>query len=181
MKSYIALLRGINVGGKNIVPMAALRECVSGIGLRGVKTYIQSGNLVFRSSDLGRSELAENIREAMASAFDVAPAVMILSAEELERAVRSTPFSSGEAEDNKVHLFFLDAIPGRESVDAAIALASESEECQLLGSVFYLAAPDGIARSKLAMRLEKVLGVSATARNLRSSQKILELARKNEG
>lgn len=170
MKSYIALLRGINVGGKNIVPMATLRERLTEIGLSDVKTYVQSGNLVFGSSGFSRNELAEEIRKAMVSAFDVAPAVVILSKLEMERAVKSTPFWHGEAEDNQIHLFFLDAIPERHCVGAALALAPESEDCQLLGQVFYLSAPDGIARSKLASRVQKLLGVGATARILRSSR-----------
>lgn len=173
--TYIALLRGINVGGKNIVPMAALRACLTDAGLDNVRTYIQSGNVVFGSTSSDKEALVETVRNAMSEAFDVRPAVMILNASELSEAVAACPYLSEPVEDKCIHLTFLDGDPAVDAMEAAAALATASERFALHGRVFYLLAPDGIGRSKLAARIEKVLGVSATSRNVRSCRKILEL------
>lgn len=177
--SYIALLRGINVGGKNIVPMAALRGCLAGIGLVSVKTYIQSGNIVFRSPETNTATLVSEIGEAVRGEFNVSTLVQILTKNEMESALANNPFSSRDVDEKCVHLFFLAGTPGTQSILAAQSLLAASEQCQVVGRVFYLCAPNGIARSKLAARVEKTLEVSATARNLRSSLKILELAKSN--
>ena len=174
--TYVALLRGINVGGKNIVPMAALRDCLAGAGLKNVRTYIQSGNVVFESESSGKTALVATVRDAMAQAFDLAPAVLVLEASELSNAVAGCPYLSEPVDDKFIHLTFLDGAPTAGAVDAATALATKTERFALLGRVFYLLAPDGIGRSKLAARIETVVGVGATSRNLRSCRKILAMA-----
>lgn len=175
-ETFVALLRGINVGGRNIVPMAALRTCISDTGLANVRTYIQSGNVVFESKTNDKKALAESVRDAMGRTFDLEPAVLVLAAPELSDVVAACPYLSEPVEDNFVHLALLDGDPAANAVEAATELATTTEQFALLGRVFYLLAPHGIGRSKLAARIEKVVGAGATSRNLRSCRKILELA-----
>jgi uncharacterized protein (DUF1697 family) len=176
VKTFVALLRGINVGGKNVVRMAELRQTLSGIGLQNVHTYIQSGNIAFQSEAQGIDELAPTIQAAIEHGHGFTPDVLVLTIEELEAAIAGNPFTSGADDQKSIHLYFLTGVPEKGALEKAQALATESETCELVGNVFYLHAPDGIGRSKLAAGVEKALGVRATARNLRSANKVLELA-----
>ncbi len=179
MVTTIALFRGINVGGKNILPMKDLRAGLESLGCEDVRTYIQSGNAVFRNSETAAPGLAERIRTAIHSSYGFEPAVLLVTADHLEEAMRSNPFPEGEADPSKLHLFFLGATPKEPDLDAIEGLRTESERFALVGEVAYLHAPDGIARSKLAARAERLLGVPATGRNWRSVTKILEMARQD--
>lgn len=174
--TYVALLRGINVGGKNIVPMAALRACLSEAGLANVSTYIQSGNVVFESASSDKEALAKTVSNAMRAAFELEPTVIILEATELSDAIESCKNAAEQVDERFIHLTFLDGEPATGVMDAAAELASATETYALVGRLFCLVAPDGIGRSKLAARIEKVVGVGATSRNLRTCRKILELA-----
>ncbi len=181
MSVHVALLRGINVGGKNTVPMAELRKALTSAGLERVKTYIQSGNVVFASKAPSRTKLQAIIQKTLQEHFGVTSTVLTLTPAELEAAIADNPYADRKVEDNCVHLYFLGDSPTADRVDKARALAAATEECEVIDQVFYLLAPDGVARSKLASRAEAALGVGATARNLRSSKKILELARSVSG
>ena len=177
MTAYIALFRGINVGGHNILPMKELVALLRSLGCQGVKTYIQSGNAVFRLAKGKAPGLAKRIRSEIRSRHGFEPAVMLLTVDDLERAVRANPFPDGEADPSKLYLYFLDAPPGAPDLEAVESFRSASERFALVDDVAYLFAPDGIARSKLAARIERSLGEAATARNWRSVTKILGMAR----
>ena len=177
MSTYIALLRGINVGGNNPLPMRELVTQLEGLGLQDVSTYIQSGNAVFRSCEGDTSSLPSRIQSALRESHGFAPQVMILALDELEDALASNPFPQAEGQPKSLHLFFLASIPNDPDLKFLESIKQESEEFELRGRVFYLHAPDGIGRSKLAARVEKALGVPVTARNWRSARKILNLAR----
>ena len=174
MATWIALLRGINVSGKNILPMAELRRELEGLGFEDVRTYIQSGNVVFRSGARSAAKLADTIAGAVGESHGFRAPVLVLSAAELASAQRQNPFPKVSAE-KALHFLFLFEKPRRPDLDALNELASGKEEFRLAGRVFYLHAPDGIGRSKLAARAEKLLGVEATARNLRTVRKLAEL------
>ena len=169
----IALFRGINVGGRNAVSMKELKAILERLGCAGVRTYIQSGNVVFDEAEAGAAS-AESIAAAFRKETGIDAHVQALSADDLRRAAEANPFA-GE-EPGTMHLFFLDEPPKAPDLNAVRALAKDSERWQLAGPVFYLHAPDGIARSKLAAGVERKLGVSATARNGRTVRKLLELA-----
>lgn len=175
MQVWIALFRGINVGGNNIVPMAELRAALSGAGFAGVKTYIQSGNLVFQAEG-DREGLRQKIAAIVEAKFGFEPKLMLFSCDDIEAALNANPFSEAEADPKSLHLMFMDEAPNDPDLKAIGKLKSASESFQLLEAVFYLHAPDGIGRSKLATRAERFLGVPATGRNWRSATKILELA-----
>lgn len=176
MKIWIALLRGINVGGRNPLPMAALREQLEAAGLRDVRTVIQSGNVVFGSNARSAPALAGRIATAIEDSFGMRPAVLVLEARELAAALDHDPLAGQDLDPAKLHLFFLEEPPRAPDLDAIAAARAPSESFALEGRVFYLAAPDGIGRSKLASNVERWLGVATTARNARTLRRLVELA-----
>ncbi len=176
MKTYIALLRGINVGGKGLLPMKELAAILELLGCRAVSTYIQSGNAVFEHKDGETKKLAGKISAAIDKERGFAPHVLVLEAQELKRAVDENPFSQAAAEPKSLHVFFLDAKPAASTLKPLDGLKRATEEFQLLGKRFYFHAPDGIGRSKLAANVERHLGVPATSRNWRTVCTLLEMA-----
>jgi len=175
MHQYIALFRGINVGGHNKLPMSELKDVLAGIGLQDVATYIQSGNVVFAVEQADKTMLVESIREAVNQSHGFAPQVMLLPVEEFARAAAANPYPEGEDEPKTLHLYFLAEEPQDPDLQKLAAIKYENERFALIGKVFYLHAPDGIGRSKLAAGVEKALDVPVTARNWRSVSKILEM------
>jgi uncharacterized protein (DUF1697 family) len=177
MKTYIALFRGLNVGGTNILPMNELVTVLQKIGARNVKTYIQSGNAVFQSEETNASLLSIKIGAAIKESHGFEPQVLLLELEEMERAIKSNPFPEAESEPKALHLYFLEAIPENPDLDTLESIKGNRERFALKDGVFYLHAPEGIGRSKLAAKAEKLLGVSATARNWRTVCKIMAMAK----
>lgn len=177
MATRIALFRGINVGGRNLLPMRELVAQLESLGLQDVSTYIQSGNVVFRSEESDSSSLSERIQAAIAASHGFAPHVLLLSLNELEEAAASNPFPEAEVDPRTLHLFFLASEPTDPDTESLEASRADDERYGLIGSTFYLHAPSGIGRSKLAQRVERSLGVAATGRNWRTVVKVLEIAR----
>lgn len=178
MSAWIGLFRGINVGGNNLLPMKELRDILEKMGCTGVQTYIQSGNIVFSKSAINERKLTEQISETILQRKGFKPKVFLLRADALAEAVRSNPFREAEADPKSVHLFFLADKPKSKVHQAIDDIKSDSERFLLTDLALYLYAPDGIGRSKLAAKAEKVLGVDVTARNWRTATKLLELAGK---
>lgn len=172
--TYIALLRGINVGRTRSLPMKDLVRILEGMGFENVQTYIQSGNVVFRSAQECSEREAADISDAVMAEFGFRPDVMILEASDLAGAAERNPFPTDEGKF--LHFFFLQSDPKAPELDALEAISTDTERFRLDGRVFYLFAPDGIGRSKLAERVERCLGVPATARNLNTVNKLLEMA-----
>lgn len=168
MNTYIALLRGINVGGKNKLPMKELVSAMTKAGFSEVKTYIQSGNVVFQADNAEEEALSALIE----SNFGFKPAVMLLTPEQLTQAVQNNPFD--EPVGKLLHLFFCSEVPNYD-LSALEALKTATESFQLIDNVFYLHAPDGIGRSKLAEKVERILGVPATCRNLNTVNKLMTM------
>lgn len=175
MKTYIALFRGINVGGHNILPMKELRTLLEDLGAQDVKTYIQSGNAVFRHEADSVAQLSSRISAAIKESHGFEPRVLLLDLAAMEKAVASNPFPEAESEPKTLHLYFLAAGPQNPDLPMLDTLKKDSEQFKLTDTVFYLHAPDGIGRSKLAERVEKTLGVAATARNWRTVSKIMAM------
>ena len=176
MKTYIALFRGINVGGKNILPMKDLVALLENLGAQGVKTYIQSGNAVFQHKAESTSQLSSKISAAIKASHGFEPQVFLLDLAEMEKVVAANPFPEAESEPKTLHLSFLDSAPQNPDLKTLEEIKKDNERFKLIDNVFYLHAPDGIGRSKLAARAEKALGVAATARNWRTVGKIMALA-----
>jgi uncharacterized protein (DUF1697 family) len=173
MTTYIALLRGINVGGNRKIPMADLRALFVDAGCDSVTTYIQSGNVVFthrtRSSGVLGTDLERRIKAA--NGFDVP--VFLRSASEWAAVVQNNPFAG--VEPTKLLVAFLSVDPGPGAADAIDPAAFAPEEFVLLGREVYLHLPNGAGRAKLPQALS-VLHTPATTRNWRTVMKLLELA-----
>jgi uncharacterized protein (DUF1697 family) len=180
MATWIALFRGINVGGNNMLPMKELITLLGGLGLQGARTYIQSGNAVFRGSGTAVG-LADRIGKEVARRWGFQPQLLLLSAAELARAVKQNPYPEATDDPGRLHLWFLAEAPSRKAAAQALtalaALAANGERFTLKGRVLYLHAPAGIGASKLAARAERVLGVMATARNWRTATTLLAMAK----
>jgi uncharacterized protein (DUF1697 family) len=161
MQDWVALLRGVNVGGGNKVPMADLRALAAGLGWQKPRTFIASGNLVFAAPD---GDHGATLRAAIAARMGVDVAVFLRSGAALRRDLAACPFP--DVPGNALHLFWCWSPP---VIDAAAyaALKAPSETLLADGDRVWLYAPDGIGRSKLAEKLHKVvLGTDVTARNL---------------
>jgi len=170
---YIALLRGINVGGKHLLPMAELVAIFESLRFENVLTYIQSGNVVFQSrSRLTENDAAEIERRVLAKK-GFTPKVLLLREDELRSAVAKNPFPTGEGK--ALHAYFLEHPPTKPNTEQLAALKAPSEQLLLHEKTFYLYAPEGIGRSKLAPGVEKALGVKATARNWNTVAKLVAL------
>jgi len=179
MNTYIALFRGINVGGRKILPMKMLIAMLESLGCQHVRTYIQSGNAVFRHEENNAPLLTRKIAAAVHESHGFEPHIILLTADKLNKVMASNPFPEAELEPSKLHLFFLATVPDDPDIESLEKVRAESERFVLEGDVAYLHAPDGIGQSKLAARLEKALGVAGTGRNWRSVGKILEIARQS--
>lgn len=175
MNTYIALLRGINVGGHNKLPMRELRAVLEDLGLHNVKTYIQSGNVVFQSEREDAPALSDELTAAIQQSHGFAPAVLLLDKKTFRAAMDANPFPEAQTEPKSLHLFFLSGAPDDPDWDALESLKKENERYQLIGKVFYLHAPDGIGRSKLAERFGRGWDVTVTARNWRTVEKIMSM------
>ncbi|MBK7895623.1 MAG: DUF1697 domain-containing protein [Anaerolineaceae bacterium] len=175
MNTIIALLRGINVGGHGKLPMRELKALLEGMGLANVQTYIQSGNVIFQSERADWPALAQEIGAAIGESHGFVPQVMLLRLADLETAVSHTPFPTTDEQHKTLHFYFLASAPPNPDLASLEAIKSETEQFALIDAVFYLHAPDGIGRSRLAVKVERALGVAATARNWRTVSKLLEM------
>lgn len=173
---WAALLRGVNVGGAGTLPMAGFRALLADLGLGAAQTHIQSGNAVFTST-LPRQTLIPLIADGVQARFGFRPAVFLFSIDELHDILTAHPFADGPAE--KTHAFLLSSPVPDLDLSAIHALAAATERWHLTARAFYLFAPDGIGRSRLASGFGRLLPkpVSVTARNLRTLQAVLALAR----
>ena len=179
MNTYIALLRGINVGGKNILKMKDLVDLLEKQGAQQVKTYIQSGNVVFQSNKIP-SHLSDQISQAIQQRFGFAPHVLVMDQAEFEKAIAENPFPEAVSNPSSLHIGFLARPPEHPNLDELDWLISESEQYHLTEKIFYLYAPEGIGRSKLAASSEKLLGVPMTDRNWNTIMKISQLLESKE-
>lgn len=177
MNTWIALLRGINVGGNNILPMKELKALFTDLGFRGVQTYIQSGNCVFQSESADAALLSSQIEEMIEQTFGFRPSVLVISKVALTAAIEANPYP--DADPKTVQLFFLFEPAPDADLAALEALRAETEQYHLTNCVLYLHAPDGIGRSKLVAKVDKFIPVEKTARNLRTTLKLQDMASSN--
>ncbi len=174
MSDFVALFRGINVGGKHILPMQDLRDILQTVGCEDVQTYIQSGNAVFSASATADS-LSRDISAAIERQFDFAPQVLLLTAKQFKAIAASNPFPQGESTPKALHVAFLTETPAEPDLEALRGLQADSEQFVLHDDAFFLLAPDGIGRSKLAAKVDRFLGVPTTGRNWCTVSKVLEM------
>jgi uncharacterized protein (DUF1697 family) len=175
MTTYVALLRGINVGGRAKVAMADLRALLTGIGLGDVRTYIQSGNAVFQSR-LGAARLRASIEDALARDIGVPAKVAVRTAKELSAVVDRNPFVADGADPATLYVAFLVDEPDA-GVVAGLEPPADGDTFHVVGREIYLRYPNGYGRTKLTNNtLEKLIGVPATTRNWRVVTALRDLA-----
>jgi uncharacterized protein (DUF1697 family) len=175
MNTWIALFRGINVGGNNRLTMQELAALLDALGLRNIATYVQSGNAIFDADKGGALAWEQRIAAAVLARHGFEPRVLLIDAKALAAAVAANPYPEADVAHKSLHLFFLAAAPASAALDKLDALRAHGERFALKGKVFYLHAPGGVGNSKLAARAEKLLGVDATARNWRTVNEVLKL------
>ena len=177
MNTWIALFRGINVGGNKLLPMKQLAALLEKARCRDVKTYIQSGNVAFRSPMTDAARMATRIQNAVSAARGFEPRVLVLDRTELQRAMEANPFRDAIADPKSLHLFFLAELPKNPDIESLNGIKAKSESFALKGRIFYLHTPERFGTSKLAERAERYLGVDATARNWRTVSAVFDLAK----
>ncbi len=176
MPIYVALLRGINVGGKNKVAMPDLRSMFEDLGHQGVVSHAQSGNIAFESPLDAPTKLAAGIERAMAGTFGLTVSVHLRTRRDLERVVARNPFITEGIDFTSLHVMFLADAPDNKGVGKLDADRSRPDEFEVRGREIYLRYPNGSGRSKLTIDyFERSLGTSATARNWNTITRVLQL------
>ncbi|WHY78096.1 DUF1697 domain-containing protein [Neobacillus sp. WH10] len=176
MTIYIALLRGINVGGHHKIKMADLRSLLEMMGLQNVRTYIQSGNVLFESDEEAK-QLSQRMEEEIGKTFGFPVPVVLRTAEEFEQIIRDCPFSTDSLKEGEsVQIAFLADAPSEESINQLSSYKSQMEDFLIMGKEVYFFFRKSILDSKLVTQLPK-LGVPVTVRNWKTVMKIAGLAR----
>lgn len=182
MTIYIALLRGINVGGKNMIKMAELKRSLTDDGLKKVQTYIQSGNVLFVSDEEEEEALSLRIERIVRRDFGLDVPVVLRTAEELGAAAAGCPFTPEEvavaeatATGGSLYVAFMRSEPTAEALGRFASYANEQEHFRVSGREVYLLFKDSVRNSKLAANLQK-LDASATVRNWKTVGKLISLA-----
>ncbi|MFO0760003.1 MAG: DUF1697 domain-containing protein [Byssovorax sp.] len=182
MSTQIALLRGVNVGGKNPVPMKELAALFAKLGCASVRTYIQSGNVVFQVPEDLLDDLAKRLAAGIAQRFGVTSPVVLRSAEAFAQAAARNPFLAEGADPDKLHLMFLAAAADKERVARLDPGRSPPDRFIVTGAEVYLHCPNGLARSKLTNDyFDRTLGTTSTVRNLRTVGALIEMTRAASG
>jgi uncharacterized protein (DUF1697 family) len=164
---YIALLRGINVAGKKVVKMESLRASFEALGVSWVRTYVQSGNVIFEAAKTFPRELSKIIMERISSDSGFSIPVVLKTEDEMKEIVRENPFvKEEEVDSSKLHVAFLSELPGEDAKERIDALNARPDQFRVRGREIYLYCPNGYGRSKLSNNaLERALSVGATTRN----------------
>jgi uncharacterized protein (DUF1697 family) len=174
--TYIALLRGVNVG-QNILKMERLRELWSELGFKDVTTYIQSGNVVFEAEG-ARSNCSRVIEQKLAGKARLPVSVILKTPAELRAIIAGNPFLEERGIDTKrLHVTFLAAAAGKDAGRRLSALNAGADRFQVLGTEVYLHCPNGYGETKLSNgALERLLSVRATTRNWNTVNRLYEIA-----
>jgi len=175
MKTYIALLRGINVSGKKKIKMADLKEYLSELNFQEIQTYIQSGNIIFKFPKRAVQDLEKKIHEKIKEKYDFEVPVIIKTAEELTLILNSIPFQ--DIDVSKLYFTLLSQKPKQELIKKLKEVDYSPEEYHIDNKVIYFYAVNGYGRAKMNTNFfERKLKVQATTRNWKTTNKLLEMA-----
>ena len=182
MAVIISMLRGVNVGGHNKIKMEALRELYQSLKLRDAQTYVQSGNVIFKTDERDIPRLTKRIEDGIERKFGFRPDVILRTAAEMREVVARNPFARRRGiEPGKLLVSFLASDPGEEGREKVRQMKCDPEEMRIERREIYIYFPNGAGRSKLNWAgLGKMLKTSATGRNWNSVTKMLEMAEKLE-
>lgn len=183
MTTYISILRGINVSGQKSIRMKSLKELYEKLGFEEVKTYVQSGNIVFRSSELNAERLEEKISRQIIKEFGFEVPVMVMSMEQLKKIISNNPLSKDpRKEPAYLHVTFLASAPPEVRMNMIENKKSEGEAIEVSGKAVYLYCPNGYGKTKLSNNfLESILQVTATTRNWKTTQQLYKIAEEISG
>jgi uncharacterized protein (DUF1697 family) len=174
--TYLALLRGINVGGKNKLPMRDLIAMFVDAGCNNVRTYIQSGNVVFDADPDAPARLPGLVAAAIADRFGYRTPVILRTAEQVGRVVSGNPFLRAGAPEETLHVMFLANQPAPDRIAALDPDRSPPDAFHVRGAEVYLKLPNGVADSKLTNAyFDSKLGTTSTGRNWRTVTKLLDM------
>jgi len=179
MAAIISMLRGVNVGGHNMIKMEALRALYASLGLRDPQTYIQSGNVVFWTQERNLAQLGRRIEDAIEKKFGFRPEVVVRTSAELKDVIARNPFAKRrEIHPSKLLINFLTEAPNLAVQEGILGLEPGPDEVRIDGREIYIYFPDGMGHSKMWRAIGKALKNSGTGRNLNTVQKLLEMAEK---
>lgn len=177
MKTYIALLRGINVSGQKKIKMADLKQTLENSGLQNVKTYIQSGNIVFDSEITETDVLQDKIHNTILNDFTFEVPVLVKTSNQLEKILKANPFAD-EVEENRLYFVLLKKSPEQSLVNEFNEVNFVNEDFNITNACVYLCCKKGYGNAKLNNNLvERKLKVQATTRNLKTMQKLVEITK----
>lgn len=178
MPVIICMLRGVNVGGHNLIKMDALKALCVSLKLKDPQTYVQSGNVIFKTEEKDLAKLTKRIQDAIERKVGFRPEVILRSAAEFREVIAGNPFAKRSGiEPGKLLVNFLAADPGREARDKALAIKTDPEELHIIGREAYIYFPNGQGKSKLPWpAIERTLKTSGTGRNWNSVTKMLTIA-----
>jgi uncharacterized protein (DUF1697 family) len=179
MKTYISLLRGINVSGQNRIGMPELKRLFESLNLVNVRTYIQSGNVVFDWTEQEPLSLASVIELELEKSLGVSVRVLLREKEEFEKIIGRNPFVNQRKEDpEKLHVTFLSEAPSEINLSKLIPSKDTTDEFIVYGREIYLFCPNGYGRTKYSNTFfERKLGVTATTRNWKTVNALYEMAK----
>ncbi len=178
MPVVIAMLRAVNVGGRGKLPMENLRAICAAIGCSDVQTYIQSGNVVFKTAERSLPKLAAKLEDAIEKKFGFRPPVILRTPAQLRAVIENNPFAKRqEVAPNKLLVWFLHAPLSTDAVARVAALPPTPEEVKIVGSEVFVYFPNGQGQTKLNWAtVERAMKVTGTGRNLNTVMKLLEMA-----
>jgi len=181
MAVMVCMLRGVNVGGHNKIKMDVLRALCESQKLRDVQTYVQSGNVVFRTTESKLGRTSQQIESAIETKLGFRPAVILRTTDEMRKVVARSPFAGRRGiEYNKLAIIFLVDQPGAEARERLGQLKSDREQLWIDNREIHIYFPDGMGRSKLPAALDRALKGVGTGRNWNTVLKLLEMAEKLE-
>jgi len=174
--TYVALLRGVNVGGKNKLPMKELSRMFVDVGCEGVRTYIQSGNVIFSAPPRALAQLSERVAAQIETQFGYRTTVVLRTIDEIQSVVLDNPFLKAGAPEDALHVLFLASTPDPATVGALDPKRSPMDSFIVRGQEVYLQLPNGVARTKLTNDyFDSKLRTTSTGRNWRTVTKLLSL------
>lgn len=178
MTRYISILRGINVSGKNLIKMADLRLTFEKMGFQQVSSYVQSGNIIFSGKKMQEEEIEQTIFQYLKTGFEFDIPIIVLRKKTLQNIIDSNPMTNHPKKDPSfMHVTFLKTLPGNFNPEEIEAKKLEGEEFYFTEKAIYLYCPNGYGTTKLNNNFfEKKLQVTATTRNWRTTNKLLEIA-----
>ena len=179
MKTYISILRGINVSGHKIIKMEALRTSYENMGFSNVKTYVQSGNVIISYEDIEINKLEEQIFQQIKKDFGFDVPIIVLSVEKLEERIKGNPFLKDKSkEESFMHVTFLASKSETNNFDAIEEKKQDNEDIVFSNYAVYLYCPNGYGNTKLNNNfIESKLKVRATTRNWKTTNELFQIAK----